>query len=232
MKNAPFLSLSLVGIGILVGLIISFQIFSPVPYVENPWGSMSDLNDTIQILNTSHQRLQTQISDMRSRVTSIESAAADSSTFAKLDSVKKEAGLTEVKGSGIRVVIDINYDAYFAQNPDSDYCFAADLRDLVNIMKAAGAEGISINGQRIIMKTPISCFGSTVLLNNLRFLPPYTIKAVGPDQNKFISYLSTKKYLENLNEKIDAGWVNFTYSLEDSITIPIYSGSITPNFIE
>lgn len=53
---------------------------------------------------------------------------------------------------------------------------------LVNKLKDAGAEAISINGQRIIAKTEISLAGDNVNINTVPTAPPYTIKAIGnPD---------------------------------------------------
>jgi uncharacterized protein YlxW (UPF0749 family) len=49
-------------------------------------------------------------------------------------------------------------------------------------LKDAGAEAISINGQRIISTTEISLAGDNVNINAVPTAPPYIIKAIGnPD---------------------------------------------------
>lgn len=53
------------------------------------------------------------------------------------------------------------------------------LLSLVNKMKDAGAEAISINGQRIITTTEISLAGNNVNINTVPTAPPYVIKAIG-----------------------------------------------------
>ena len=56
------------------------------------------------------------------------------------------------------------------------------LLSLINKLKDAGAEAISINGQRIIARTEISLAGDNVNINTVPTAPPYTIKAIGnPD---------------------------------------------------
>lgn len=225
------LTASLVVIGIFVGLVISFQIFTPKTPIENPWETVEELQDTIQILNSSHQGLRSRIADLRTQIETYEAMTIDQATQERLEEAKKSIGLTEIQGAGIRVALDINMENYLESSSGNNYCFAAELRDIVNLLRASDAEAISINGQRIISSTPIACFGSSVLINNLRYLPPYTINAVGEDQNKLISYLDTKKYLPELYSKVDQEWVEFGFELSESITIPVYSGSITPNYI-
>lgn len=219
-------------IGILIGIFISFQIFSPKVEITNTWEPISELTDTLQQLNNSHKQLQNQIGALRTKNNELEAEKSNTQLKNTLDEVKKYVGLTEVTGNGIQVTLDINNELYAKNNPDSNYCFAADLRDLINMLKAGGAEAISINNQRIISKTPIACFGSSVLINNLRFLPPYTIYAIGPDTKKMLSFLETEKYLSDFYSKITEGWIEFGYEEKESLIIPVFTGSITPNYVQ
>jgi uncharacterized protein YlxW (UPF0749 family) len=55
----------------------------------------------------------------------------------------------------------------------------SDINQTVNELKAAGAEAISINDQRLVAMSPIRCAGPTVLVNNVPQPPPYVIRAIG-----------------------------------------------------
>ena len=50
---------------------------------------------------------------------------------------------------------------------------------LVNDLRNAGAEGISINGQRIVVSSEIRCVGNVILVNTTRLAPPFEISAIG-----------------------------------------------------
>ena len=50
---------------------------------------------------------------------------------------------------------------------------------IVNELRAAGAEAISINDQRLIGTSEIRCSGPTITVNGKIFAPPFIIKAIG-----------------------------------------------------
>jgi len=218
--------------GVLIGIMISFQIFSPKPTVVNPWEPITELDKTIQVLNSSHQHLQSKITKLRKDINEYSETSNDTEFTRELEIAKQKVGLTDVSGKGIKITLDIKLENYLKDNPNTNYCFAADLRDIVNLLRAAEAQAISINGQRIISKTPIACFGSSVLINNLRFLPPFTINTVTEKPERILSYLNTRKYLEELYRKIDANWVELTFEDKEKITAQVFAGSITPNYIK
>lgn len=218
--------------GIVIGLMISFQIFSPKPTVTNPWEPITELDKTVQVLNASHQQLQKKITELRNAINVMEKTSENSEVATKLDVLKKHVGLTDVTGSGVRLTLDIKVENYLTDNPNTNYCFAADLRDIINLARAGGADAITINGQRIIAKTPVACFGSSVLINNLRFLPPFTITIITKNPEKVLSYMTTQKYLGDLYQKIDDNWVTFTSEIKETMTAPVFAGSITPNFVQ
>ena len=53
-----------------------------------------------------------------------------------------------------------------------------DILRLVNDLKIAGAEAISINGQRLLSNSEINCAGHTIRINNQFLLSP-CYKAIG-----------------------------------------------------
>ena len=58
-----------------------------------------------------------------------------------------------------------------------------DLLRVINELRAAGAEAIAINGERIVAMSEIRCAGPTLSVNNNRSAPPYEIKAIGNPNN-------------------------------------------------
>ena len=54
-----------------------------------------------------------------------------------------------------------------------------DILQVVNELRDAGAEALSINGERLLATSEIRCAGSIVSVNNNRYAAPYVIRAIG-----------------------------------------------------
>ncbi|MCM0619085.1 DUF881 domain-containing protein [Nocardioides bruguierae] len=80
-------------------------------------------------------------------------------------------GYLAVTGPGVRIVVD---DA-----EGGEKLIDKDLQSLVNGLWEAGAEAVSINGQRLTVLTSIMNSGTVVNVNRVPLTPPFTIEAVG-----------------------------------------------------
>ena len=54
-----------------------------------------------------------------------------------------------------------------------------DLLQIVNDLKAAGAEAISVSGQRVISMTEVRCSGPIIKINGVGIASPFEVQAVG-----------------------------------------------------
>ena len=92
----------------------------------------------------------------------------------ELKQVNMSLGKTDVQGEGIEVTLrEIDNEEIARINAD-------DLLVIVNSLKMAGAEAISINEERIINMTDIVDINETFIkINGQRILTPYIIKAIG-----------------------------------------------------
>ncbi len=96
------------------------------------------------------------------------------------EEVLKLAGLTPVTGPGIRITVT---DATRRRNrPLKTERLIVHERDLLmirNELFAAGAEAMSINGNRIVAVTEIRCIGPAISINGRNTVPPYVVDATG-----------------------------------------------------
>jgi len=95
--------------------------------------------------------------------------------------IRLKAGLTDVKGPGIIIKLD---DALARQSNNTQFLIIhdQDVRIILNELKKAGSQAISINGERIISTSEQVCAGPTILINRNRYAVPYIINAIGdPD---------------------------------------------------
>ena len=88
-------------------------------------------------------------------------------------------GLTDVKGQGLIITLNDYPNALNMIDTDSYVVHDFILLKLVNELKGAGAEAISINEERIVNSTVISCEGTTIMINGKRVAAPFEVKAIG-----------------------------------------------------
>lgn len=94
-------------------------------------------------------------------------------------------GLRDVSGNGVVVTLEDN--EYIKVNPD-------DLLELINELKLAGAEAISINDERIVYNSYVVCPSATFIqVDGVKLVSPYVVKAIG-DPTYLESGLSKKQY--------------------------------------
>ena len=140
----------------------------------------------------------------------------------------KMIGLTEVTGPGVIVTLsDSKKDANSVLNPSTLLVHDADVLSVINELKNAGAEAISINDQRLVPNSSISCGGNIIDINGEKVGAPFVIKAIGlPEQLAALSRQGG--YLEILK----AASVGVELKKSNNITIPKYTGVITYKYAQ
>ncbi|HHW49688.1 MAG TPA: DUF881 domain-containing protein [Clostridiaceae bacterium] len=92
------------------------------------------------------------------------------------------AGFTDVKGPGVIIKLDDATPGKTDIAASSLLVHDQDIKIILNELKAAGAQAISINGERITAVSEQVCAGPTILINKNRHSVPYEICAIGdPD---------------------------------------------------
>ncbi len=133
-------------------------------------------------------------------------------------------GKTDLQGEGIEITI--------SEIQDDENVYAEikydDLLNIVNQLKYAGAEAISINEERIINMSDIVEINDTFIkINGQRVLAPYVIKAIGNKSYLESSLLGNGGYADQLrNIGHDVSIVQ-----SDKITIKKYNGEINYKYI-
>lgn len=132
-------------------------------------------------------------------------------------------GKTDVEGQGIVITIkDINSE-------DVQPISADNLLIIVDYLRLAGAEAISINGERIINMSDIAYIGNSIIfVNQQRILAPYTIEAIGDSTKLESTLLGNGGYVEELKN------IGFDINIEreNKINIKKYSKDIGYKYIQ
>lgn len=140
----------------------------------------------------------------------------------QIKKANKMIGVSEVKGPGVIVTLqDSKANTANVLNISDLLVHDLDVLSVINELKNAGAEAISINDQRIISTSAISCEGNVININGEKVGAPFIIKAIGlPESLDALSrpggYLSL---LKGYGIEVDLKKSN-------DITIPKYTGKI------
>ncbi len=177
------------------------------------------------------QALQSQVDALSARVNGDQMNGLE----ARLGTIEAPAGLRSLTGPGLVVVLDdapAGEDAPAGKDPNLLLVHQQDIQAVANALWAGGADGISLQGQRIISTTGIKCVGNTVVLQGVPYSPPYRLVAVGNPSAMYRALLASpdvRNYRDYVPPPYNLGW-----SLRQSaqLRIPAYSGPLTLQYAE
>ncbi|MBR1802963.1 MAG: DUF881 domain-containing protein [Clostridia bacterium] len=165
-----------------------------------------------------------------------EATRNDTTSQAKQEEIKQNnmlLGMTNVQGSGIEIVLKDNLtasnDPLLTLNPSNVIVHNIDLIEVINALKNAGAEAISVNGQRVVPTTSITCVGNVIKINGQKIGSPFVIRAIGNQELLYGSLVIPGGYLNILK---DAHVVVEGPNKVDHINIEKYDGVINFKYIK
>jgi uncharacterized protein YlxW (UPF0749 family) len=176
---------------------------------------------------------QSEVADLQRQVDRLtggidsEELEASSHLIAK---VSPAAGLTEVKGPGVRVELSDAPRSSDASGVDPNLLVVhqQDIQAFVNAMWAGGAQALTLQGRRIVSTTGIKCVGNTVVLDGIPYSPPYVIEGVG-DAFALTTALDASTEVSTYEDYADAYGLGLKRTIHTSITAPAYEGVVAMN---
>ena len=185
----------------LVFVILGFLLAYQYKQLKDPVRKLTvqeteDLLHEIELIQKEKENLKTENSKLQEDLKSYEEGMASESAINRtlkeeLDKTRLILGLVDVKGPGLVITLSPTDPVL---NPGTfEYLTDLELVYIINELKFAGAEAISINDQRLSLQTGIqsSANNSYILLSDFKISPKeaITIKAIG-DKNKLHSAMS------------------------------------------
>ncbi len=186
--------LTLTGVCLVMGALLAVQVRSRTPEQHilasrfgvvggGPIGAISQVLAATQ--KKSEEQAQ-EIADLRKQVSNYTEVIAKEKDIAKplaeqLASFQVALGLTAVAGPGVILTVD-DSTLRLEDKSSQEALFLVhdfDLLQISNELWAAGAEAISINGQRLVGGTAIRCVGPTTQVNGVPVSAPYHFIALG-----------------------------------------------------
>ena len=138
----------------------------------------------------------------------------------------KILGLEDVTGPGVIIKItDAKKDFNSMLDPSSFIVHDLDILNVINELKNAGAEAISINDQRLVPTSGIICGGNIIIVNKEKVGAPFIIKAIGlPEQ------LAALNRINGCLDILKSYGIGAELRQVNNLTIPKYSGTIKYDF--
>ena len=157
-------------------------------------------------------RLRARGGDLGNGLTSLtESGEAVESRVGRL---RVTTGFVAVEGEGVRATVD---DA--GTGDPRGNVRDADLAVLVNALWSAGAEAISVNGQRLTAMSSIRTSGNAIEVNSVGIAPPYTVLAIGDSGSLQANFFDTSTGLAFERTTRDYG-MPFDMDNVDQLSLP------------
>ena len=194
---------------VLVGvMLMQFRTVEQTDITEIENMRESELREALVDWKTKYEEVDSQLAEVNERIEEYKKTINDNEASSELvDEELKESnilvGKTDVYGPGVIVTL----------NNTSDFQYIAeDLIELVNEVRNAGAEAISINGIRVLANTDIvDLFDYSVIGINLqRIESPYVVKAIGD-----------KEYMSSVLNLKGSGFVDRYNTLGRSVSLEI-----------
>jgi len=191
-------------VAIFIGYLFIVQIRANItPYqgiVTIP--KILEMQSEIEKINKERASLSASIDESRSKLKEYETSIntkgnvfgnmqgelADARNYADFERVEGPGVIISMNDSLAEVGEDENLNWYLIHD--------GDILEIVNILRNAGAEAISINDERVTATSNIRCGGPTINIDGKRHAVPFVIKAIGDPQKLGASAAAPSGYID------------------------------------
>jgi uncharacterized protein YlxW (UPF0749 family) len=202
----------------------------PLP-PSNRFARDEALRKSVNGLEDQNRQLKARVQGLQAQVKAREDESARRSSAAQqvnaqLDDEKAVVGLVALHGPGLTVTLHDGTDPNDPADKSLGWVIHyQDLQDIVNLLWASGAEGVAVNGQRIVPSTSFFYAGVNILLNNAsRITGPYTITALG-DPSSLTRALASRDQLAELKSRSRIYGLALSWLRGTRLSIPSYDAT-------
>lgn len=236
MKNNEantFVFIASVIIGILISMNVSFSrssemvILSAKQY-QDAYNQKNKLYNDILGLLEQYDKYSSKLEKYKNNEQSQEQVTAGIAE--ELKENEMVLGKTAVEGQGIKINLND------ASTEDVENAFDYQLRlvhntdiiQVLNDLRNAGAEAISINGQRIVDSSEVYCSGPFLRVNGVKIAAEFSIYAIGNKEVLYNYMMSNENYIKTLMVRK----IKVKVEQSDKIQIPAYTDQPKLDFMK
>ena len=169
--SQPRSLLSLTAVAAILGLLIVVQLHGQAGGSELQTKTAQELTSIVANQNTENDRLRVEITSLSTQLSELRADRANGATSvdqlqAELGRIRAWAGLDAIAGRGVKITV-------------SGEISAAAVDDLLNELRNAGAEAISIADVRVVARTAVSGVPGSLDVDGFLLRDPFVIDAIG-----------------------------------------------------
>lgn len=206
-------------VAIFAGLLIMVQAESGASDESGHTRNLAELRQDLMEQKDRRQDLHDQIEESRSVLDQLTSEDnVEDLLFSVQESLREDAGLTEISGEGVVIDIDLNFDESYSGGGVT-HIPPYLLRLLINELNIQGAKHISIDRQRIVSSTAIREVEGRTLING-QWISYFPIQVqVLTDRPEDLRYAMLSS---NARDLFQYESMSFTAEVSEDLTLPAY----------
>lgn len=225
-KNYDNIIISLTSL--LVGLIIALLMKNKVEfYAPVTLKSIQNTKDELKAVSEELEELKVLYEHKKEEFSIIENISKSEEDIIDMllinrDENKLQSGFASMEGPGISIKMYDN-PTKRAEGFDinMDLIHDVDILNILNDLRIAGAEAISINGEMVLSTSEIKCGGPIIVINDKSFATPFIIEAIGDPKVLLASVNAPGTYGDTLKNVYG---IVFESKVEDKVHIKGYEG--------
>ena len=226
-RSLPSVQVTLAIALLLLGFLIAAQIAAAGPRIRYSTEERAPLIETALSLQSQQESLKAEILGLRSRIGGLEAqdpGAAESlkRLYGELEQARLAAGLIAVTGRGVAFRLE---DGTQGGGGVDALVTARDVRILVEELWLAGAQGIAINGERLVGSSAIIDIGGSILVNSAYLAPAYTITALGP-ADLYQRLQASVAFGEFVRGRIEPSGLRLSVAELEKADLPAFAGTV------
>ena len=234
MKNTKaYISIAIICVVLATAITLQIRTMKKENSVVSQAFANSELKDSLLEWKEKSENAEKDLEKSAKELEEIRQASTtnDNSAEEKQKELKKYnqlLGLTDVKGNGIIITVSDSSNDNTSIDLSSLIVHDADLRNLVNELANAGAEAISINDERIVSSTCITCAGNVIQINGNKVGTPFVIKAIGNQESLYGAITRPGGYTYMLKARS----IQVESKKASNIEISKFTGALTQKYMK
>ena len=212
--------LSLTAVAAILGLLIVVQLHGQAGGSELQTKTAQELTSIVANQNTENDRLRAEVASLTLQLTELNADRASGATSvdqldAELGRIRAWAGLDPISGVGVSITVH-------------GEIAAAAVDDLLNELRNAGAEAISIADLRVVSRTSVSGVPGSLDVDGFLLRDPFTIEAIGKPETLVGSLTRVGGIIAQLSATNPAATVEVT-PVDKPMTLPATKRNLVPD---
>lgn len=184
-------------------------------------GLIQDRRSTVGDLDGEVRALRQRVAQAQAGSSRVDASARQRAE--RIDELGAIAGTKALAGPGL--VVQLSDSIRHPATPQEAGAFRihdADIQMVANALFAAGAEAVSINGNRLVATSPIRAAGATIVVNFRPLNTPYEVRAIGARMDDF----KNSEIARRFSRWQDLFGLGFKVERRTNVSVPAFTGRV------